>query len=80
MFTDSVLQYTGSPVARTTQTPLNQPTCNQAEALYPKSVSMDYAQAIYFEDDESVDACHAIMSVSQRSYSIPFIVKPGIFV
>lgn len=55
LFSDCVVRWSNNVVKRNHTTRLCYPTCYQAEALYPKSLSTDYLQRIYVNthDDQS---------------------------
>lgn len=60
IFADEVLQYAGRVVRRSRHAPSNQPTCFQAEVLYPCELSTEYLQTVYVRDEEHIDAIHGI--------------------
>lgn len=39
------------------------PTCEQAEVLYPKSLSIDYLKRVYVPDGETQDEVHAMLGM-----------------
>jgi hypothetical protein len=47
IFANRVVRWAGNTVARTAATPASYPTCFQAEALYPASLSTEHLQRIY---------------------------------
>ncbi|RKG75471.1 DUF4433 domain-containing protein [Corallococcus sp. CA049B] len=55
LFESEVPQYLARVARRSSVTPLNQPTCFQAEALYPKSLSIGFLRTIYVATPEHED-------------------------
>ena len=55
LFADRVSRKEGWSVSRHGRSP-NLPTCEQAEVLYPQSVSIDHLRRIYVQDAEHYDA------------------------
>lgn len=61
LYADRVVRWTGNSVFRSAQTRPAYPTCPQAEALYPGSLSTDHLQRIY------------VRTVTEQSETIGFL-------
>lgn len=60
LFEKQITRWSGNIIHRQETTPKNQPTCEQAEVLYPDSVLLNYATKIYVENDENLDKVESI--------------------
>lgn len=63
LFADKVERWSGNVASRSHDLPLNQPTCGQAEVLYPQKLSTKYLKHIYFNNEEDLVAAESIISV-----------------
>ena len=63
LFSDRIERWPGNVVVREPNLPLNQPTCNQAEVLYPGELSIDYLRHIYVETEDNQVAVENIIAV-----------------
>ncbi|PLC58454.1 DarT ssDNA thymidine ADP-ribosyltransferase family protein [Photobacterium carnosum] len=54
-FADSVISKNNTRITRTKDLPLNWTTCPEAEVLYYKTLSLDYLNCIYVEDNDTYD-------------------------
>lgn len=79
MFAQQAVRWHGNIVNRATSTPDNQPTCNQAEVLYPRDLALQYLEHVYVEDDAAADAAESICAVFRELPHIDCILKPELF-
>jgi hypothetical protein len=79
LFADKVERWTGEVAERTESTPINQPTCNQAEVLYPGPLSTDYLRHVYVEDDEYACAVESFFDTFEGLPVLDCQVKPELF-
>jgi hypothetical protein len=87
LFGPTVVQYveyvsgraTPSQVAkRGARLPDNYPTCDQAEVLYPRSVSTDYLRHINVENEDHGDRAHAILAAVPAP-GVEIVERPELF-
>ena len=78
LFAPKVHLYTDRWVSRSADRPANRPTCDQAEVLYPKELSMKFIQAVYV-----VNELHADIAAAQCEMfgyqGLKVIIKPEAF-
>lgn len=79
LFAEKVVRWEGNVVTRTQSTPSNQPTCEQAEVLYPGELSLDYIKAIYAKDDHSAYAAESLLDTFNENPKVNCNVKPDLF-
>jgi ssDNA thymidine ADP-ribosyltransferase, DarT len=86
MFADELAGLYGTPVKRSSQTPANWTTDDQAEALYPAELSTSYLRHVYTATYEHADivAAQYEMLVAQGDASdtrtaLPIHVRPDLF-
>ena len=78
LFAQKVLRYNQFFAYRKEDTPLYQPTCEQAEVLYPRQLSTEYLRTIYVSSDNRIDAIQDILGgVNHRDVSV--VVRPDKF-
>lgn len=58
LFADRIRQWLTKWVSRYSDTPGNQPTCKQAEVLYPGQIGLEFLQGVYVRDDSHIDDIH----------------------
>lgn len=63
LFAPKIARWAGNTVARAAGVDPAWPTCPQAEALYPKSLSLDRLSAIYVDEEEHVATVSAQLEV-----------------
>lgn len=63
LFAPKTLQWGHQLAIRSFETPHNQPTCQQAEVLYPKELSLEYLQRIYFACDAHAAEVESLFDV-----------------
>lgn len=79
LFADRIERWPGKVVVRTKSTLMNQPTCNQAEVLYPAELSTDYLKHVYVQDEEYAYSTESIIGMFDGLSSIDCEVKPELF-
>lgn len=79
LFGKTIVRWYGCTVTRDTDEPGNQPTCHQAEVLYPKQVSIEYLRQIYVEDEAHLDSVGSALDTLASEYNIRCTVRPGMF-
>lgn len=71
MFADSILRWSGNVIMRPSDRPSNQPTCEQAEVLYPGELSTEFLQLVYVPSGEVVDEIQAqLLAVGHPSVKV----------
>ncbi|MGE8407280.1 MAG: DarT ssDNA thymidine ADP-ribosyltransferase family protein [Pseudomonas sp.] len=71
-------QYLGNYAVRTEGFPEDQPTCNQAEILYPGEVSTRFLQRIYVRNEEDSDELAGQMGATAHP-AVEVLVRPELF-
>ncbi len=79
MFSQRNHQYLTHFAQRNADTPANQPTCYQAEALYPCGIPIDYIQKFYLADDDTAIKLESIIDVTPDCKPIPCEVDAAYF-
>ena len=79
LFADRIQRWPGNVVVREPNFPLNQPTCNQAEVLYPGDLSIDYLRHIYVETANNQDAVENIVAAFKGLPEFDCQVRPELF-
>jgi ssDNA thymidine ADP-ribosyltransferase, DarT len=79
LFADHVLRWSGNVVARAPGMPENWTTCQQAEVLYPRSLSCDYLLAIYVATGPHADIAEATRSILLGPDQVPILIRPDVF-
>lgn len=68
LFADRIRQWpTKSVIIRCSDTPNNQPTCKQAEVLYPGQIGLEFLQNVYVKDDSHIAEIHGICAALYQS-------------
>ncbi len=78
MFAPIIRQWWSSIVTRSPEIPACQPTCRQAEVLYPGELSIDHLRRIYVRDEEPLDEI-AGMFGGLTVPPLPTTVRPDAF-
>jgi len=78
LFAPRIVQWYGTVVTRSADAKSCEPTCIQAEVLYPGDLSVSYLQRIYVRDPENVDPIHGVFGALSMN-SVPISVEPGVF-
>lgn len=79
LFDETIVRWSGSVVTRDTDEPANQPTCPQAEVLYPNQVPIEYLREIFVEDEAHLDSVGSELDTLASGYNIRCGVRPEIF-
>jgi len=79
LFADRIVRWWSNIAQRSSETPPNHTTCEQAEVLYPGEIPVDYLNRIYVASGEIADEVHGLLRVLGYS-DIEIVVKPEIFV
>lgn len=79
LFADRIDREPEWAATRTGTTPINQPTCNQAEVLYPGKLSLDYLKHIYVQGEEHVWAAESICDMFTGLPEFDINIKPEMF-
>jgi hypothetical protein len=79
LFANKVERWTGNVAKRVDIMPLNQPTCNQAEVLYPEGVSIEFLNTIYVQNEDNASKVDSIIEIFPRKPKINCIVRSELF-
>jgi len=79
LFDEKIERFPNWIAERTRATPENQPTCNQAEVLYPELLSTDYLQHVYVKNEEHAYATESIIGMFDGIPSVDCEVKSKVF-
>lgn len=77
LFGPQICQWENKAVTRTPSCPPNQPTCGQAEVLYPGELSLDYLQRLYVKTPDDAAALESILSLYPRDIEV--VEQPELF-
>ena len=80
LFAERVQRWSGNVAIRDHDLPANQPTCNQAEVLYPGKLSIKYLKHVYFENEDDMGSAESIPSVFTGLPEFDCQVRPELFV
>lgn len=79
LFDRKVMKWERNIITRNLSTPQNQPTCNQAEVLYPGKLSLDYINCIYVNKADDASAVESLFAVYQKYKDVKCIEKAELF-
>lgn len=79
LFADRIERFPEWVAVRTKSTPTNQPTCNQAEVLYPGVLSIDCLKRIYAQDEECACVVESWFDTFDGLPALNCDVKPELF-
>lgn len=79
MFAEKVTRWYGNVIVRNSKTPSNQPTCNQAEVLYPGELSLKYLESIYVKDFQNAAAVESLFVLYPDMQEVKCIERPELF-
>ena len=77
LFAKQIMRWQGENVTRSPAMPENQPTCEQAEVLYPGELSLDYLHRIYVESSHAAAAVESILEL--YSCGVGVVERPELF-
>ncbi len=80
LFAAQIERWQGNVIARDEDLPVNQPTCNQAEVLYPSKLSIEYLKHIYFENENDLDTAGSIIAMFKGLPKFDCQIKPELFI
>ncbi|WP_162630003.1 DarT ssDNA thymidine ADP-ribosyltransferase family protein [Azospirillum ramasamyi] len=81
LFAPTVRRKSSSPnwvARRSASTPSSLTTCEQAEVLYPRAVSMEYLRTVYVQCDDHADWAKMVLNRYKRQ-GVPIIAGPAKF-
>jgi hypothetical protein len=78
MFAPVVKGWYGVPITRHPGKPDSEPTCIQAEVLYPQEVSTEYLRRIYVREEEHRDSVHGIFGALSLT-PVECVIHPAHF-
>lgn len=78
LFAEKVTRWAGNDISRLEDEPLCQPTCGQAEVLYPGDLSTDYLQRIYVRESEHADMAVALVATLDHP-PVEIVIEPEVF-
>ncbi len=79
MFAPNIVKWYGNGITRPASLSDNQPTCNQAEVLYPREVSLRYLNKAYVANDDDANAFDSIKSLFRDWNHIECEVRRELF-
>lgn len=79
LFASTIVRWDREVVKRSSSTPPNQPTCNQAEVLYPGELSLEYLGHVYVETGDNASAVESMFEVFQGLPDVDCITRPELF-
>lgn len=78
-FADNVISKHNNRIVRPHDFPCHWTTCQEAEVLYPKELSLDYLQCIYVEDEETSDQVLTTLQLLTDRTDFKVIINPDKF-
>lgn len=78
LFGSKIIRWNGNSVTRPTGLALNQPTCFQAEVLYPKGLSISFLRHVYVATDAHQDVIKG-QCLALGLADVPCSVRPDAF-
>lgn len=78
LFASRVMHWPGKFVDRPSDLHKSQPTCIQAEVLYPGDIPLSYVQRVYAKEDHHLDVLYSIFAAVTLD-PIPCEVQPELF-
>ena len=79
MFATNIVQWPGKCITRPASLPDNQTTCNQAEVLYPREVSLQYLNKVYVANNDDAAGFDSIKSLFKNWGYIECKVRRKLF-
>ena len=77
LFETPITRWSGEIVMRSSTVPNNQPTCGQAEVLYPGELTLNYLKTLYVSDSLAAAALESILEL--YSCSVDVVERPDLF-
>lgn len=78
-FASSVVSRKYQRITRPIDFPTHWTTCQEAEVLYPKSLSLDFLQCIYVESDETYDQVSTTLELLTGRSDFEVVINPDKF-
>lgn len=79
LFDDQIVRWDGKVVVRDSSTPRNQPTCEQAEVLYPGELSSGYLRKIYVKNGQEADKVESLVATLNGTSRLDCLVRTDLF-
>jgi len=79
MFASRITQWSSSVICRPSSLPDKQPTCEQAEVLYPKQISLKYLQKIYVINNDIAATLESIKKIFSEWQNVPCEINVNLF-
>jgi len=79
MFASQITQWPGRILCRPSEIPDNQPTCEQAEVLYPEQISLKYLQKIYVMNNDIAVNLESIKIIFSEWQNVPCEINVNLF-
>jgi len=79
MFGQQIVRYPGTVITRLSSLPSSQPTCNQAEVLYPGELSLDYLNTVYVENEMNAAKVESMPGLFGHDVKFDCLVEPRLF-
>ncbi len=79
LFAKQIERWPGNIVSRGQDLQASQPTCNQAEVLYPQKLHIKYLRHIYFNNEDDLVAAESIVAVFKGLPKFDCQVKSELF-
>lgn len=79
LFQKNIIRWNGNRITRDKNALDAQPTCEQAELLYPSHVSLDYLRTIYVANDDDASALESIVNILKFKKDFNILVLPSMF-
>lgn len=79
MFATQIEQWQNKIIRRGSEVPLNQPSCPQAEVLYPNEISLEYLKTVYVSTNEDAAKLDSILSIFSEWKHINCVVNQNLF-
>jgi len=77
LFAPQITLWNDNITKRSSNTPANQPTCPQAEVLYPGVLPIEFVSKIYVKGDAEASEIESILEVFESEIEI--IIRPDLF-
>jgi hypothetical protein len=79
LFVDRIWRYNNFYITRSSDTAENQPTCNQAEILYPGQIAIEHLRLIYVREADHVSAVKSMIALFPNAEHIKCIERSDLF-
>jgi len=79
MFASRITQWSSSIICRPPNLPDKQPTCEQAEVLYPRQIPLKYLQKVYVMNDDTAAKLESIKIIFPEWQNVPCELNVNLF-